>query len=152
MSIRIGHKTKKALRIGAKLGGIGLSLAGAGYLGKKNDTPTSLPTSYPEPAGATASAPPAQVIPQPSAQQGIAPQLAKAGIKAGAEVFAGEKSKVSGVKEVVKAGLHTQPKPAGENIQEMIKKAEAQAKANPTKIKKPYKSKFVGKRSGRKKK
>ena len=147
MGFRIGEKTKKGLRIGSKVAGIGLTIAGAGYLGKKGDsTPTPPTTSYPEPSGATASAPPAQVIPTPSAQQGIAPQLAKAGIKAGAEVFAGEKSKVSGVKDVVKAGLHAQPKPEGQNIAEMIRKAEAQSKSNPTKIKKPYKSKFVKKK------
>ena len=139
MGIRIGHKTKKALRIGAKLGGIGLTLAGAGYIGKKEDTTTSLPTSYPEPAGASATAPPAQVIPQPSAQQGIAPQLAKAGIKAGAEVFAGEKSKVSGVKEVVK-----------EVVKKVVKKVEAPKVEKPV-VKKPVDKKAVKKTVKKKK-
>ena len=134
MGFRIGEKTKKRLRIGAKVGGIALTLAGAkGYLGKKEDT-TTTPTPYPEPAGATAIAPPAQVIPQPSAPQGVAPQIASQVGRAGAGVFTGEISKKSAVKEVVKAGLHVQPKPEGQNIAEMIRKAEEASKARSTKI------------------
>lgn len=157
--MRLGEKTKKALRIGVKVGGLALAVAGSSRLGTKGDegatttpepsiTRTNVPdvaTAYTAPVGATTPAPRAQSIPRPSAPISRPKVIAKEVATQGAKVFVGEQSKIGATKATTRAVIHAEAQPSGANIREQQRLAEIASKARETRVVGAPKTGFFGK-------